>query len=128
MELGVEEAEEAVPEVGGGYEEEEKEGGKKTVAEVAVEGTAVPFEEDGDGEGDGVGRAEPPPPTAPPETDEALGVEVNTPPPLPAEGRIIIELLGVELVPTPIGFSCKICASHSSLRRSISETLERKNE
>ena len=83
MELGVDEAEEAVPD-GGGYDEEEKEGGKKTVAEVAVDGTAVPFEDDGDGDGEGVGRADPVAPEAPPpDADEARGVEVMRPPPPP---------------------------------------------
>ena len=118
-ELGVDEAEEAVPD-GGGYEEEENEGGKKTVADVAVEGTAVPLEEEGDGDGDGVARVEDPATAVAVDDDEALGVEVKTP-----RARVVVV---VGKATGTMGFSCKMCASHSSLRRSISDTLARKKE
>ena len=115
----MEEAEEAVPD-GGGYEEEEKEGGKNTVAEVAVEGTAVPLEEEGEGEGEGVARVEPPPAAA----AAPRGVDVTipplpAPPPTMAPGTTTGRMMG---------FSCKMWASHSSLNRSISVTLSRKKE
>ena len=113
----MDEAEEAVPD-GGGYEEDEKEGGKNTVADVAVEGTAVPLEEEGEGDGEGVTRVDDPDATAVAVEDEdALGVEVITP-----HARVVGKMTGT------IGFSCKMCASHSSLRRSISDTLARKKE
>ena len=95
MELGVDEAEEAVPD-GGGYEDDEKEGGKKTVADVAVDGTAVPFEEEGEGDGDGVPLVDPATAVAA-EEDDALGVDVTTPPAKEA-GRAT----------GTIGFSCKM--------------------
>ena len=91
------------------------------MAEVAVDGTAVPFDDDGEGDGDGVPLdvKDPPATAVAAEEVDARGVEVRIPPP---ESDMFGSAAGT------IGFSWRMCASHSSFSRSISDTLARKNE